>query len=133
MTLPNMNDIKMISKVFKYPLLEKAVVQHVVGGEIRRGGLLVLGDCCGGNKLGGMALNGRFNAIKAFLNAKPPFPIQSDVSKYSLIHAGTIGKKLDMMKMMIEIDPKALYIVEIHKKHLQFNLIQNIVPLEDYL
>ncbi len=95
------------------PLLAKAGIQHGVGGESGRGGLLVE-NSDGGNPLVWMALHGHLDGMKALLNAEPPLLIKSDVAEYALLHEATQGNNLDMMKMMIEIDPAALYQMEQH-------------------
>jgi hypothetical protein len=88
------------------PFLAKAGIQHKVGGESGRGGLLL--ECSDeDNTLFNMARNGHCDAMKALLNAEPPLLVKSDVSKYFLIHAAAF--KLNMMKMMIEIDPAPLF------------------------
>jgi hypothetical protein len=90
------------------PLLAKAGVQYGVGGDGGRGGLLVENNNRE-NVLNNMTFIGHFDSMKALLNAEPPLLIKSDVVKYELIHEAAAGNKIDMMKMMIEMDPAALY------------------------
>jgi ankyrin repeat protein len=90
------------------PLLAKAGIQHGVGGESGRGGLLVE-NSSGTNTLTCMTDQGNFDAMKALLNAQPPLLIKSDIVENGLIHKAVKVNELNMMKMMIEMDPKALY------------------------
>jgi hypothetical protein len=90
------------------PLLAKAGIQHGVGGEHGRGGLLVRdSDNC--PAICRITRNGHVDAMKALISATPPLLKKSDVYEFYLIHIATLGNNLEMIKMMIEIDPAAVY------------------------
>jgi hypothetical protein len=96
------------------PFLAKAGIQHGVGGETGRGGLLVKG-CNGFSTLPTIAYEGNLNVMKALQSSEPPLLETADVNKFFLIHNAAIGDNLEMVKMvkmvkmMIDINPAGIY------------------------
>jgi hypothetical protein len=60
--------------------LANAVIQHGVGGEHGRGGLLGNSDKCPTICL--ISRNGHFDAMNALLNAEPPLLKKSDIFQF---------------------------------------------------
>jgi hypothetical protein len=87
----------------------KAGMQHRVGGTSGRGGLTIK-DSDGQRPLTTITFRGDVNSMKALQSFQPPLLKKKDVCRYQLLHFATTGNNLDMMKMMIVIDPAALYI-----------------------
>jgi ankyrin repeat protein len=90
------------------PLLAMVGIQHGVGGKGGKGGLLVQ-DHRRRSPLSLMVRVGNFDAMKVLFNAKPPLLVKSDVRERYLIHHSVYYNKLELMKMMIELDPAPLY------------------------
>jgi hypothetical protein len=92
------------------PLLAQAGVQHGVGGSRGRGGLLVKEAEHAIRPIKNIAFKGDLSTMQALRNIEPPLLTKCDVPKYLLIHC-TIrySHNLEMMKMLIEMNPAALY------------------------
>ena len=84
----------------------KTGLEHVVGGEDSRGGLL-LQDNYGANAL---HLIDDVNALRKLRHNDPPFLQVEDVQKYHLLHNAVLhARDLEVVKYLCELDPSCLY------------------------
>jgi hypothetical protein len=98
------------------PLLANAAIQHgILAEENERGGLLVKGTV---RKrawikniapLSILAHRGNLSAFKALQDSKPSLFTATDVGTKRLIHLAVNNNQVEMVKMLIDINPAAIY------------------------
>lgn len=93
------------------PLLAKAGVEHRVGGEKGRGGLLI-SSTSGSRPLKKIVKNGGLSTIKALRNTEPTLLKPEDIKRGCLIHNAVLYDHLDLIKVLTDVHPQGLYEAE---------------------
>jgi ankyrin repeat protein len=90
------------------PLLAKAGIKHVADGESGRGGLLVE-DTNGFCTLRTIVQSGSVDTIEALRRIEPPLVVETDVKELILLHDAIFSRNLDMVELLIDMDPSGLF------------------------
>ena len=98
---------------FQYiQLFAKIGVRHEIGGKFARGGILVYprNDSRAGNLLQQLAkYNDSIDIFEQMRKANPPLFFVEDIQNFKLVHSAVLGKNIEVIKYLTELDPSSLY------------------------